>query len=152
MEDAATVGLTVSESVERIKRIHWSLRRLHSIFVAHIPSMPIYELKMAFSLHAHFCAEHVGEFAKRVREMRQPPYGLEVAPDAMLDIFLDEIQAAPSTEFLLLGIYEHALPAIVRALEDLMADTNRLFDHPTYRICRFALLEMQDVARGGRRP
>ncbi len=150
MEDAATIGLTVSESVERIKRIHWSLRRLHSILVAHIPSMPIYELKMAFSLHAHFCAEHVGEFAKRVREMRQPPYGLEVCPDAMLDIFFDEILAAPSTEALLLGVYEHAVPAIVRALGNLMADTNRLFDHPTYRICRFALLEIEDAQAYGR--
>ncbi len=35
--------------------------------------MPIYELKMAFSLHAHYCAEHADSFAKRVREMRQPP-------------------------------------------------------------------------------
>ena len=54
MSEAATIGLTVSESVARQKRIHWSLKRLHSIFVSRITSMPIYELKMAFSLHAHY--------------------------------------------------------------------------------------------------
>ena len=149
MRDATTTGLTVTESVDRLKRIHWSLKRLHYAFVARIPSMPIYELKMAFSLHAHYCAEHVGEFAKRVREMRQPPHGLEVSPDLMLDIFLDEVLAAPSTEALLLGLYGNALPAVIRALEHLIADTNRLFDHPTYRICRFALLELQDAQSYG---
>lgn len=150
MRDATTIGLTVNESVERLKRLHWSLKRLHFAFVAHIPSMPVYELKMAFSLHAHFCAEHVGEFASRVREMRQPPYGLEVSPDPMLDVFFDEVLAAPSTESLLLGLYDYAVPAVIRGLEHLIADTNRLFDHPTYRICRFTLLEMQDAQQYGR--
>jgi hypothetical protein len=149
MREAATMGLTVTESVERLKRLHWSLKRLHHTLIARIPSMPIYELKMAFSLHAHYCAEHVGEFAKRVREMRQPPYGLEIAPDPMLEVFLDEILAAPSTEALLLGLYESAVPAVIRALEHLIADTNRLFDHPTYRICRFTLLELQEVQEYG---
>jgi hypothetical protein len=149
MGEAATIGLTVTESVARLKRVHWSLRKLHGIFVSRITSMPIYELKMAFSLHAHYCAEHVEEFATRVREMRQPPYGLETSPDASLDLFFDEILAAPSTEALLLGLYERAMPALIRALENVIADTNRLFDHPTYRICRLTLVEMQDVQQYG---
>ena len=149
MREAATTGLTVTQSVARLKRLHWSLKRLHRIFVSRITSMPIYELKMAFSLHGHYCAEHVGEFAGRVREMRQPPYGLETSPDASLDLFFDEILATPSTEALLLGLYERAMPALIRALETLLADTNRLFDHPTYRICRLTLLEMQDVQAYG---
>ncbi len=149
MDDAAATGLTVSESVARLKRIHWSLKRLHGIFVAHITSTPIYELKMAFSLHAHYCAEHVGEFANRVREMRQPPYGLEVTPHASLDHFFDEILVAPNVAALLLGLYECALPALIRALENMMADTNRLFDHPSYRVCRLTLVEMQDVQQYG---
>jgi hypothetical protein len=111
--------------------------------------MPIYELKMAFSLHAHYCAEHIGEFAARVREMRQPPYGLEVSPHASLDIFFDEILAASGTEALVLGLYEHIVPAVIRALEHAIANTNRLFDHPSYRVCRLTLVEMQDVQQYG---
>jgi hypothetical protein len=149
MKEAAATGLPVGESVARQKRIHWSLKRLHSIFVSRITSTPVYELKMAFSLHSHYCAEHVEEFANRVREMRQPPYGLEVSPHVSLDLFFDEILAAPDTQALLLGLYEYAVPALVRALKNTMVDTNRLFDHPTYRICRFTLVELEDVQQYG---
>src|SRR4051812_848510 len=87
MEQAATSGLTVEQSVGRLKRIHWAMRRLHGIFISRITAMPIYELKMAFSLHGFYCSEHVAACRARVREMRQPPYGLDAAPDAMLDAF-----------------------------------------------------------------
>lgn len=149
MQDAIGTGLTVAESVDRLKRLHWALNRLHRIFVSRITALPVYELKMAFSLHAFYCAEHVGDFATRVREMRQPPYGLEISPDAALDFFFDEIQAAPSTASLVLGLYGHAVPAIVESLEKLISDTNKLFDHPSYRLCRHALLEMRDIAQYG---
>lgn len=151
MTEASTRGLTVAESVARILRLHWSLKRLHFIFVSRIAAIPIYELKMAFSLHAYYCAEHVDEFAKRVREMRQPPYGLESSPEAFLDVFFDEILAAPDIPSLVFGVYAYAIPAVVRGLERLIADTNKLFDHPTYRVCRLTLLELQDVLQYGQR-
>jgi hypothetical protein len=149
MGEAAATGLSVGESVARLKRLHWSLKKLHNIFVSHITSTAIYELKMAFSLHAFYCAEHIGEIADRVREMRQPPYGLEVTPNASLDLFFDEILAAPNVEALLLGLYERAVPAVIRGLEHVIADTNRLFDHPSWRICRLTLVEFEDVQRYG---
>ncbi len=83
MQEACTRGLTVSESVNRLKRVHWALKRLHRTFVSRITGMHVYELKMAFSLHAHYCVEHVDELAERVKEMRQPPHGLDVSPHAL---------------------------------------------------------------------
>jgi hypothetical protein len=145
MESASSRGLTVAESVDRLKRLHWALRRLHGIFAARLTSMPIYELKMAFSLHAHYCAEHVLHFAGRVREMRQPPYSLDDPPHSSLDIFFDEILAAPNPPALVLGLYEHAIPAVHSALDSLLRDTSRLFDHPTYRAARFAQVEFSEV-------
>ena len=71
MLEAATTGLSVAESVARLKRIHWSLKRLHSIFVSHITSTAIYELKMAFSLHGFYCSEHVDEFDRPPAERFQ---------------------------------------------------------------------------------
>src|SRR5262245_32493960 len=96
MEDAMKPGLSVEECVKRLKRYHFALKRLHHILTAHITSEAIYELKMGFSLHAHYCAEHVAALRKRVGEMREPPLGLEIVPDENLDIFFDEILGAPT--------------------------------------------------------
>jgi hypothetical protein len=104
---------------------------------------------MGFSLHAHLCAEHVAALRQRVGEMREPPLGLEETPHPALEIFCDEILAAPCTEELLLGLYEKALPALKAALQKHMVDTNPLADQPSVRLCRFALLEVEDMLRFG---
>jgi len=151
LADAMKPGLSVEQCVARLKRYHYTFKRLHQIFIARLTAEPIYELKMAFSLHAHLCAEHVAALRTRVGEMRQPPLGLEAVPDANLEIFLDEILAAPSTGELLLGLYGRAIPALSAALERHLADTNRLADHPTVRICKFALLELGEMSEFGAR-
>ena len=145
MEEAATEGLSVTEAVDRLKRLHWALKRLHGIFILRLTSMPVYELKMAFSLHAHYCSEHVAHLGKRIREMRQPPYGLDISPEPALDIFFDEVLSAPSTAALVMGLYEFAIPAVNAALDAFLRDTSRLFDHPTYRAIRFAQVEFAEV-------
>src|SRR5688572_22699165 len=149
MEQAIKPGLSVEECVKRIKRYHYALKRLSQIFIARITSEPIYELKSAFSLHGHYCAEHVSELRKRVGEMREPPLGLEVVPDANLEILFDEILAAPTIGELVLGLYEKALPALQAALQRHMKDTNPLVDQPSVRVCRFALLELDDLLKFG---
>jgi hypothetical protein len=147
--DAMKPGLSVDECVRRLKRYHYAFKRLHQIFTARITAEPIYELKMAFSLHAYLCAEHVTALRKRVAEMREPPLGLEAVPDKNLELFFDEVVAAPTTEELVAGIYEKALPALKSGLERHLKDTNPLADHPSTRVCRFALLELEDMIRFG---
>src|SRR5712675_1427868 len=142
MNDAMRPGLSVEECVRRLKRYHYAFKRLHEIFTHRITAEPIYELKMAFSLHAHLCAEHVTALRKRVGEMREPPLGLEDVPHEALQIFFDEILAAPSTEELVLGIYGKAIPILRAAMQKHIEDTNPLVDQPSVRLCRFALLEL----------
>jgi hypothetical protein len=150
MDEAMKQGLTVQESVLRLKRYHYAFARLHQIFTARITAEPIYELKMGFSLHAHLCAEHVSAIRQRVAEMREPPLGLETVPEANLEAFFDEILAAPTTEELITGLYEKAVPALISGLRRHLADTNHLTDHPTVRLCRFALLELADMETYGK--
>ena len=149
MEAAMKPGLSVEACVARLKRSHYLLKRLHQIFNDRITAEPIYELKMAFSLHSHYCAEHVASLRKRVSEMREPPLGLDEIPHAALEIFCDEIRAAASTAELALGVYEKALPALKEALTKHITDTNPLADHPSIRVCRFALLEIDEMLRFG---
>ena len=145
LPDAMKSGLSIEQCVARLKRYHYAFKRLHQIFASRLTAEPIYELKMAFSLHAHLCAEHVTALRKRVGEMREPPLGLEAVPDASLEIFFDEILGAPTTEELVLGIYEKAVPALEAALKHHLDDTNPLADQPSARLCKFALLELAEM-------
>jgi hypothetical protein len=149
--EAARPGLSVEASVNRLKRFHYAFQRLHEILTARITAEPIYELKAGFSLHAYLCAEHVQALRTRVGEMREPPLGLEVVPHPALEIFFDEILAAPTTAELLVGLYEKALPALDAALARHRADTNPLTDAPSVRVCRFARLELADMIDFGSR-
>jgi hypothetical protein len=145
MDEAQRTGLSVEECVHRLKRFHYAFKRLHHTFTSRLTAEPAYELKMAFSYHSHLCAEHVSALRKRVGEMREPPLGLDVVPDKRLELFFNEILSAPTTEELLLGIYEKAVPAIKTGLERHLADTNPLVDHPSVRVVRHALSELNDI-------
>jgi hypothetical protein len=149
LAEAMKPGLSVEQCVARLKRYHYAFKRLHQIFTSRLTAEPIYELKMAFSLHAHLCAEHVAALRKRVGEMREPPLGLEAVPDTNLEIFFDEILGAPTTEELVLGLYEKAIPALEAALQQHLADTNLLVDHPSARVCKFALMELREMHQFG---
>jgi hypothetical protein len=145
LADAARPGLSVEECARRLKRYHYALKRLHEIFTARITAEPIYELKTAFSHHAYLCAEHTAAVARRVGELREPPLGLDDVPDANLAVFFDEVLAAAGTAELVVGLYEKALPALTYALSKHIADANPLFDAPSVRPSRFALLELDDM-------
>jgi hypothetical protein len=106
---------------------------------------------MAFSRHGYLCSEHVAAMRQRVGEMREPPLGLEVVPDTHLEVFFDEILSAPTTEELVLGLYEKAVPALIAGLNRHIADTNKLADAPTVRLCKLALLELTEIADYGQK-
>ncbi len=147
---AAKAGLSIHECVSRLKRYHYAFKRLHGIFTAHITAEPIYELKMGFSLHAYLCAEHVYALRTRIAEMREPPLGLDKVPDSNLAVFFDEILSAPAAEERLLGIYERAVPALQDALQQHLDEANPLADAPSVRVCKFARLEVKEMADYGR--
>jgi hypothetical protein len=151
IEEAARPGLSVEACVARLKRYHYAFVRLHEILTARITAEPIYELKTAFSHHAYLCSEHVQALRNRVGEMREPPLGLEEMPHEALGVFFDEFRAAPTTEALLLGLYEKALPALDAALAQHLRDTNPLVDAPSVRVIRFARLELADMIYFGRK-
>jgi hypothetical protein len=145
MERAAQPGLSVEECVRRLKRYHYAFKRLHEVFVARITAEPVMELKSAFSHHSYLCSEHVAALRERVAEMREPPLGLDVVPDTHLELLFDEVLASPTTEELLVGVYEIVLPALCYALQRHRADTNPLADSPSVRVCKFAELEAYEM-------
>ncbi|RYD34129.1 MAG: hypothetical protein EOP86_11700 [Verrucomicrobiaceae bacterium] len=150
LERMASPGISVEGCVDRLKGYHYTLLRCWRILVSRLTAEPVYELKMAWSLHAHLCAEHVTALRERVAEMRHPPLGLDKVPSEALKLFFDEIQAAPTPTDLIHGIHQVALPALRDAMRRHLADTNPLADAPTCRILKFALQEIGEMIQWGR--
>ena len=152
--EAARVGYSVEENVRRLLRFHWVERRLMGILVAHLTSEPVWEVKCALALHQWQSAEHVEWLRRRIMEMRNPAPRLDVVPEndataAALDEFLDQVDSAESTEELLVAVYDVAFTALADAYRTHIATTNPLVDHPTRRLLRFALAEIEEAVAWG---
>jgi hypothetical protein len=145
IEDATKPGLPLDECVRRLKRFHYCFKRLHEIFTARITSEPIYELKTAFAHHAYLCAEHVTALRQRIGEMREPPLGLEDVPHPALEVFFDEIRAAPTTGEFLNGLYYGAIRSLQYACWDYQKATHPLTDAPSLRVLKFAQIELEEM-------
>src|SRR5688500_12420219 len=148
-EQAARVGYSVEENVQRLLRLHWAERRLMDVMLAHLASTPIWEVKCALALHQWYCAEHADWLRRRVVEMRHPAPPLDDPPSEELDAFLEELLRAENPAELITGIYGVALPALRDAYYAHIHDTNPLVDHPSRRFMRFALLEVTEAIEWG---
>lgn len=148
--DAARIGFSVDENVRRLLRFHWVERRLMGMLVAHLTNEPVWEVKCALALHQWQSAEHVDALRRRIAEMRNPAPRLDAIPDTdpsapALDAFLEQVDAAHDTGELLAGVYGVLYPALADAYRDHLARTNALVDHPTRRVLKFALLDLDEA-------
>jgi hypothetical protein len=149
IEEAAKPGLSVEECVRRLKRFHYAFKRLHEILTARITSEPIYELKTAFAHHAYLCAEHATALRQRVAEMREPPLGLDEVPHPALEVFFDEIRAAPTTQEHVNAVYHRAIPSLINHIDFYLLETNPLTDAPSRRVLKFTRFELDEMREIG---
>ncbi|MEO1525120.1 MAG: hypothetical protein AAFX06_06770 [Planctomycetota bacterium] len=140
---------SLDESVNRLKRLHYVLRRMHEVLTSRITAEPIYELKTGYSYHAYLIAEQVDLIRRRVAEMREPPLGLEQVPDVALERWMDEIDSAPTTETLLIGLYDHVLSAVLESCARLREEAHPLADAPTVRVAKLIEFELGELQSFG---
>jgi hypothetical protein len=149
-QDAAKPGLGVDETVGRLKRYGYALRRLHEVAAAHLPATPEWEIKCALSLHLWLDAEHVSAIRSRVAEMREPPLHLDASPDERLEAAFEELLRCNGSAELLAGIYAAARSEIIAAIDDHLRALNPLFDYPTHRLLRMIVHEQRELLEWGR--
>src|SRR5262245_10754794 len=143
--EASRIGYSVDENVRRLLRYQWTSRRLMSALLAHLPSEPVWEVKCAMALHQWQLAGLTDAIRIRIGEMRHPVPPLDRAPDAELDQFLDEVLRSADTVELIGGTYDVALRGLALACRSHLAASNPLVDHPTRRILRSALVELDEA-------
>lgn len=153
-ESAAQIGYSVEHNVQRLLRYAWTERRVMASLIAHLPAMPIWEVKGAMALHQWQCAEHVSWLRGRIAEMRSPVPDLDTAPEhgslEGVDQVLDSIVAVDDPVKVVNAIYGVVLPAVVGAYRTHIEKTNPLVDHPTIRVLRFALSETEAAIAWGK--
>ena len=131
---AARPGLAVDATVARLRR--YVFLKTQSVFIqaALFNGVPEWEVKGAFSLHLWQDAEHSTWLRARIIEMRTPPHHLDKVPEPAIKDFTDELRHAHDTRELLIGIYEVLKPAFLATVEQHLAVTNPVADHPTRRL------------------
>ena len=153
-QSAARIGFPVADNAARLLRFHWTERRLMSTLVAHLPAMPIWEVKCAMALHQWQSAEHADALRKRITEMRSPAPDLDVAPDGGsiegVDAVLDALAGERDPATIVNALYGSVLPAISGAYRKHLDHSNPLVDQPTLRLLRFALIEIDEAVAWGR--
>jgi hypothetical protein len=153
-ETAARVGYSVADNVQRLVRYHWTERRLMASLIAQLPAMPIWEVKCAMALHQWQSAEHVEALRTRICEMRSPAPNLDVMAEQGtiegVDRLLDSIATEEDPRKVVTAIYGVVYPAIAGAFRTHNARTNPLVDHPTLRVLRFALSEIEEAVSWGK--
>src|SRR4051812_4938986 len=142
---AARIGWSVDDNVRRLLRLHWFERRLMRLLVARIASEPVWEVKCAFALHQWQSALRIDDLRARIAEMRSPIPRLDAAPVDVLDVErrLDALVSARGTRVLVAGIYGDLLPALAGEYREHLAGCNPLVDHPTARLIRAALPDLE---------
>src|SRR5437867_4837462 len=152
-KSAARVGYSVAENVRRLLSYHWTERRLMHTLVAHIPSMPVWEVKCAMALHQWQCAEHVDALRGRIAEMRNPAPNLDTAPDdqgaRQLEELMEELERTSDPVTFLTTVYGSVFPALAVSYRTHLRETNPLVDHPTRRILKLALHETEEAIQWG---
>jgi hypothetical protein len=143
--EAARVGYSVDETVRRLLRFQWIERRLMAAAVAFLPSTPEWELKCGLALLAWQCAEHVEGFRQRIGEMRHPVPSLDQPPDDAIERFTTELFAAADSAELVAGLYRVTVGRLVLEYHRFLATANLLVDHPSRRVVRAALLELEEA-------
>lgn len=149
MSRAVDGAWSLEESLGRLKRLHYVLKRLHEMLTAKITAEPIYELKTAFSYHAYLCAEQVSLLRRRVGEMREPPLGLESIPHTALERLMNEVECSPTTADLIASVYTVVVPKVIVACDRIQSDAHPLADAPTVRVARLIKFEISEMVDFG---
>jgi hypothetical protein len=149
LQEAARSGFDVAANVRRLLRYHWAERRLGEIILARIPATPEWEVKGAFALHQWLDAEHADALRRRIGELRQPMPRTDVPPEPGLEAFLRELESATDTAELLAGVYAVGRTELIAAYHGHLAATNPLVDHPTCRMLRLILPDLEQATHWG---
>ncbi len=149
-EEAARIGYSVDENVQRLLRYAWIEKRIMEVGLYWLAPTPEWEVKEALGLHLSLAAEHVSMLRRRIGELRNPVPRLDVTPDAALDQFFDELLTTTKTLEKITGLYGVLKPALLAAYQQHHQISNPVIDFPTRRLLKQMMGDEEEIAAWGR--
>jgi hypothetical protein len=145
-EEASRPGLGVEQSVERLRRMEYFLRRLHMLSARFLPTVPEWEAKCGLGIHSWIDAEACGAIRTRINELRQPSLRFDTSPDEQLTTLFNEVAEADSSTELFAAL-EVVRADLLAAIDEYIELANPLADFPSVFLLRRTRTEQDDILR-----
>ena len=138
-----TPGLSVAESVERLRRLAYAEERLMRLYATRIVALPQRDIKVLLGRLQYESATHADGLRRRILELRIAKGVLENPPSDALEIFFDEAEHSPDVYPYLSALVDLIVPEIIRAYRAYLEAANDLADYPGVRLLRSNLQETE---------
>jgi len=132
--DVFRVGLGVDQCAAFVARFAAFKRESARLLAAHLTALPEWELKAAAGRWLWEDALHFRDLERRLRELRSNSSAITRVLQYEAGDFLAELLHAPDSLALFTGYFDVMGPALLRAIESYLAQTQPLVDQPTVRL------------------
>ena len=136
-------GLSVGESVERLRRLAYAEERLMRLYATHIITLGQRDIKVLLGRLQYESAMHADGLRRRILELRIAKGMLEKPPSEALEIFFDEAEHLPGAYPSIAENGCFARPEIIRSYTAYLETANDLADYPSVRLLRTNLSESE---------
>ncbi|MEC0266789.1 hypothetical protein [Paenibacillus anseongense] len=137
------IGMSVSESANRLHRLAYIDRRLARIEAGHLIARPEYELKGALARLVWQDASFHEQCRNRCRQLRLSTAAFDKCPDIALERLTNQVLDSANTLTLLVALFEVVKPAQLAAIDDYMQRAQPIVDEPTIMMLRHQQLDRQ---------
>lgn len=140
-------GLSVAESVERLRRFVYVEARSMYLLASRIVTIPQRDVKALLGRWQYEDALHADDWRRRTLELRTNKSKLEGAPDPALQAFFARAEHLPGSYPFLAGVALVLKPAVCQAYAAYRATANDLADYATVRLMQQVLAEEEEHRR-----
>ena len=140
-------GLSVAEAAERLCRFAYVEQRLMRLFATRIVTIPERDIKVLMGRLQYEASLHASNWRARVVELRTPKGKLERVPDTALERFFDDVEELPETYPFLEVVTKLIKPALHKAYQKYLQETNGVADYSSVRFIRQHLLDEEEHLR-----
>ncbi|WP_165822418.1 hypothetical protein [Paenibacillus montanisoli] len=141
----------VKENAKKLLRFLYFHQQLMLIGCGQLPARADWELKQGIGRHAYEDGMAASALRIRITELRTPAHSLGKLSDPLMELFFDElIHVRSDLEFSVL-IYGFVKPELLRIYRDYIRKTQQIVDHPTVRMLRPIIWDLEEQTAWGER-